>query len=217
MASRAKSAATLPSRDADTTAMSVSGGQPAGATRPPSGGATVTRRSSPSPAGPAMHRARRVWPGAVTNKIPSGDADATPSCPVCGRGFHPGRVNQNYCSSGCRKQAWRRRHQTPIVPVLVPAKGRSRREATVYECGSCGTRAVGDQRCDDCGTWMCRVGPGGLCPHCDEPVAVSDLLDTDAVAMPDTPASRETPRKPPSRPTVSAPAGRPATTTRRQP
>ena len=136
----------------------------------------------------------------MTNKIPSGDADATPSCPVCGRWVPPRSVvNQNYCSSGCRKQAWRRRHQTPIVPVLVPAKGRSRREATVYECGSCGTRAVGDQRCDDCGTWMCRVGPGGLCPHCDEPVAVSDLLDTDAVATPDTPASRETPRKPPSR------------------
>jgi len=25
-------------------------------------------------------------------------------------------------------------------------------------------------------TFMRRVGPGGNCPHCDEPVAITDLL-----------------------------------------
>ena len=29
----------------------------------------------------------------------------------------------------------------------------------------------------DCSTWMSRVGIGGCCPHCDEPVAVAELVD----------------------------------------
>jgi hypothetical protein len=220
--SRAKSPAKTPSRDANATAVPVPGRQPAGAARPPSSrGPTATRRSSPPPADSPPNRvpgvSRAPAPVPVTHEIPSRDANATPSCPVCGRGFHPDRVNQNYCSPGCRKQAWRRRHQTPIVPVLVPPKGRSRREVTVYECGSCGARAVGDQRCDDCGTWMGRVGPGGRCPNCDDPVAVSDLLDTGAMSAPVPQTNRETLTKPPRRPTVSVPAGRPDTTTRRQP
>jgi DNA polymerase II large subunit len=46
---------------------------------------------------------------------------------------------------------------------------------TVYEC-DCGARAVGRQRCTECGTFMRRVGIGGACPHCDEPVAVVELV-----------------------------------------
>jgi hypothetical protein len=188
MTSPAKSQAQPSSRDVDATQMQVPG------------------RSAIGAPGPAP----------VTGEIPSLDANATPSCPLCGRGFHPGRVGQNYCSRGCRKQAWRRRKQTPLVPVLVPAKGRSRREVTVYECGSCGVRAVGNQRCDDCGTWMGRVGLGGLCPHCDGPVAVSDLLDTDAMAPPVASAGRET-LTTQRRPTVSVPARRSDTTKGKQP
>jgi DNA-directed RNA polymerase subunit RPC12/RpoP len=56
----------------------------------------------------------------------------------------------------------------------VPA-ARSRREHTVYECGDCGQRLLGEQRCGDCATFARRVGPGGPCPHCSEPVAVDDL------------------------------------------
>ncbi len=51
-----------------------------------------------------------------------------------------------------------------------------RRPITVYECGTCGLRAVADQRCEPCGTFMHRVGIGGACPGCDEPVTVADLL-----------------------------------------
>jgi len=37
---------------------------------------------------------------------------------------------------------------------------------------------IGQQRSDDCGTFCVRIGPGGTCPHCDEPVAIDDLTAT---------------------------------------
>lgn len=36
-------------------------------------------------------------------------------------------------------------------------------------------RYLGAQYCPDCQTFCRRVGPGGLCPQCDEPVAYVDL------------------------------------------
>jgi len=48
----------------------------------------------------------------------------------------------------------------------------------VYECPSCFNRSLGDQRCPDCNLFSQRIGPGGPCPHCDEPVAISDLTTT---------------------------------------
>ena len=61
------------------------------------------------------------------------------------------------------------------------ASCRPRRPITVYECDGCGARAVGQQRCEDCGTFMRKLGLGGPCPHCDEPVAVVELLDQEVV------------------------------------
>ena len=96
------------------------------------------------------------------------------ACSLCGRGFRPvGR--RRFCSDACRQAAWRRRR--PVVPVAsVPS--RTPRPGTIYECPACETRYLGEQRCPDCGVFCRRVGPGGLCPHCDEPIAVSDLLLT---------------------------------------
>ena len=37
-------------------------------------------------------------------------------------------------------------------------------------------RYLGTQRCEDCNTWCRRLGPGGPCPHCDDLVAVQDLV-----------------------------------------
>lgn len=92
-------------------------------------------------------------------------------CPSCGAPFPPsGR--RRFCSDACRQAAWRRRHPPPL-PVL-PA--RSSRTTSVYECLDCGARFLGTQRCPDCQRFCRRVGPGGLCPHCDEPVALADLL-----------------------------------------
>jgi predicted nucleic acid-binding Zn ribbon protein len=95
----------------------------------------------------------------------------TIACPICGQPFTPlGR--QRVCSAACRQAAWRRRQGAPRSSLPF----RAARAATVYECPSCDTRYLGVQRCSDCGVFCRRVGPGGLCPHCDEPVTVTDLL-----------------------------------------
>lgn len=144
-------------------------------------------------------------------KTPWRDDTATTLCPVCQRLFAPwGRAR--YCSDGCRKRAWRLRHQPPPVPPpIVPAPGRSRRPITVYECSSCGIRALGQQRCDECGSFMGRVGIGGLCPECEAPVAVNDLLDPELTAAAPAPTARHR-TTPTFRPD---PTGRPAATRRR--
>ena len=46
---------------------------------------------------------------------------------------------------------------------------------TVYECPDCAARYLGQQRCADCNTFCRRIGAGGFCPHCDEPVALDEL------------------------------------------
>ena len=95
----------------------------------------------------------------------------TIACPVCGRSFAPVR-RQRVCSAACRQAAWRQRQPTALPSVPT----RTIRVATVYQCPSCETRFLGQQRCPDCHLFCRRVGPGGLCPHCDEPVALADLL-----------------------------------------
>lgn len=95
-------------------------------------------------------------------------------CPVCQQRFIP-RGRQRVCSAACRQAAWRRHHPTAVATVgAVPE--RVTRATTVYECPSCEARFLGVQRCADCGVFCRRIGPGGPCPHCDEPVALADLL-----------------------------------------
>ncbi len=92
-------------------------------------------------------------------------------CPVCDHAFHP-HGRQRVCSSACRQALWRQRHPTPgpEVPARSPVA------QTVYECPTCATRLLGEQRCPDCQVFCRRIGPGAACPHCEEPVAVIDLL-----------------------------------------
>jgi hypothetical protein len=112
--------------------------------------------------------------------IPSRNDGVTTTCPICGQPFTPmGR--QQVCSAACRQTVWRRRHAPR--PMAIPP--RTPRAATIYECPACETRYLGQQRCPNCGVFCRRVGPGGSCPHCDEPVAIADLLATD-----DSPAER---------------------------
>ena len=104
--------------------------------------------------------------------FPSRNDDVTIACPNCGHRFQPsGR--RRFCSDACRQAAWRARQ--PVAPV-VPIPPRSPRPATVYECPACETRSLGEQRCPECHLFCRRVGPGGACPHCDEPVALVDLF-----------------------------------------
>jgi len=96
------------------------------------------------------------------------------TCPVCGAGFSRIR-RQRFCSPACRQAAFRARSQPP--PVEVPPVPATRRtQVTVYECGQCEQRYLGQQWCSDCNRPCTRIGLGGTCPHCDEPVAVDDLL-----------------------------------------
>jgi hypothetical protein len=81
----------------------------------------------------------------------------------------------------------------------------------VYECAACGTRALGDQRCADCATFMRKIGIGANCPSCFEPVAVTDLLD-EHTALSVQPAARPATRRPRNAgtaPTATAKGGRP--------
>lgn len=96
----------------------------------------------------------------------------TTRCAMCGVVFEPvGR--QRFCGAACRQRAWRRRHPQ-AEPMAIPAPGG--RLPIVYVCTECDTRYLGEQRCPECQRFCKRVGPGGACPHCDEPVAVADLI-----------------------------------------
>lgn len=123
-------------------------------------------------------------PPPITPPIPSRDDQGTTRCPVCEHRFTPtGR--QAYCSTTCRKTAFRRRHQQPRATITVPAN-RPRRQITIYECPDCGERLLGEQRCQDCHTFARRIGIGGSCPSCDAPVAITDLIDHTTTITPAT-------------------------------
>jgi len=97
-------------------------------------------------------------------------------CAACSQTFPPtGRAR--WCSNACRQAAWRRRHRAPTAPgAELPPPTSPARDTTVYECPNCDARYLGQQYCDDCHTFCRRLGRGGLCPHCDQPVAVPDLV-----------------------------------------
>ena len=81
------------------------------------------------------------------------------TCPLCQHAFTPvGR--KKYCSAARRAAAYRRRWDNAQPAIAVP-KAQPRRPITVCGCDGCGARAVGDQRCESCGSFMRRVGIGG--------------------------------------------------------
>jgi hypothetical protein len=104
---------------------------------------------------------------------PVRDDHATITCALCGRSFVP-KGRQRHCTTLCRQRAWRRVHAAPQPPAARMVKA-----TIVYECDGCGNRYLGIQRCEDCNTFARKVGPGGCCPHCQEPVALADLTQPD--------------------------------------
>ncbi|KJF18785.1 MULTISPECIES: hypothetical protein [Acidithrix] len=110
----------------------------------------------------------------MEDKIPLGNAMATPVCHYCGNAI-TGTKPRIYCSDRCRVNAWKLRNRNK-VPIAKLPKGNKRKDCTVYECPQCETRYLGVQRCDDCGLFCKKVGTGGLCPSCDEVVAFIDLI-----------------------------------------
>jgi len=105
--------------------------------------------------------------------MPSRNGSVTDVCWACG-GPLSGRALR-WCSEACRQAGWRQRHQSaPTSPPLPP--GRPRRDTTVYECPDCQARLLGTQYCQDCLTFCRRLGSGGLCPCCDEPITFDELI-----------------------------------------
>ncbi|MGH9155425.1 MAG: hypothetical protein ACRD1K_06210 [Acidimicrobiales bacterium] len=106
-------------------------------------------------------------------ELPLRYASVTPRCGFCGAVLVGGRARL-FCDGVCRQAAYRRRHQP--APELVKLPVVRPKESTVYECDGCGERFVGTQRCEGCNRFARRVGRGGHCPSCDEPVAIVELL-----------------------------------------
>jgi hypothetical protein len=108
---------------------------------------------------------------------PSRHDSVTITCPACGRPFVPvGR--QRWCSEACRAAGYRRRKQAASPPVVLPTP-KPRRPHTVYECDRCGTRSIGEQRCDECGRSPAGSASEETARECDEPVAVIELVGPD--------------------------------------
>jgi hypothetical protein len=107
---------------------------------------------------------------------PSSDGSVTARrCLTCQQPLSDGRTDRRFCSATCRQTAYRRRRSGTTDQLPAPL-GRSRRENTIYACGECDQRYLAEQWCPDCNRPCRRVGPGGRCPSCDEPVTVEDLL-----------------------------------------
>ncbi len=99
------------------------------------------------------------------------------SCPICAAPL-PGRADQRYCGPRCRQRAYRTRLTSLATPPSPqPIAARTRRELTVYECSDCGQRLAGEQWCPDCNRPCRRIGPGGTCPSCGDPVTITELIE----------------------------------------
>lgn len=92
-------------------------------------------------------------------------------CPICGRQYSSRRAR--YCSGACRMRALRRRRHYAALTPTAPTSPAQLEWPSVYECPLCKRRRVGDHECNRFGQ---RLGLGGLCPHCNRPVLITDLV-----------------------------------------
>ena len=102
------------------------------------------------------------------------------ACPACGG--TPPSTRSVYCKPACKQRAFRLRHQ----PLMRVDTGELRRDLqrrrtlvahTLYECGQCGERSLGERRCQECGLFSHALGLAGTCPSCDEPILLTELLE----------------------------------------
>jgi hypothetical protein len=96
-------------------------------------------------------------------------------CPTCGSRFRRVR-RQRYCCPACKQAAWRARRRPLAPPDTTLAAPARRRDVTVYTCPDCEERYLGQQWCYECNRPCTRTGIGGLCPACEHPIAVEELL-----------------------------------------
>ncbi|MBV9914066.1 MAG: hypothetical protein JOZ93_15915 [Sinobacteraceae bacterium] len=114
----------------------------------------------------------------------SADGHPRPACPVCDRPLRSPR--STYCTDACRQRAFRLRHA--VLPTVDERQLRAelRRRGglvahTLYECGRCGERLVGERRCPDCHVFGRAIGLGGRCHACDQPLLLAELLDLEVL------------------------------------
>lgn len=107
---------------------------------------------------------------------PPRNGSVTDGCCVVCEGPLPAGRPRTTCSDRCRQAWWRRRHQRPATAPEALPEARPARAGTVYECPACETRLLGEQRCE-CGSFMRRLGRGGLCPDCEVPITVEELME----------------------------------------
>ena len=110
----------------------------------------------------------------------NGSRQLTAGCPVCAAPRPSARAR--YCSATCRQRAYRSRQLAAALPDLAQLTRELRRlrqllAHTIYACPSCDQRLLGERRCDECNRFCQSLGLGGDCPHCDEPVLLTELLD----------------------------------------
>ncbi len=113
----------------------------------------------------------------------SRDASFAPGsrrCIVCNLQISTPR-GRHYCSSACRNKAWRRRRDQRLFRSDTNVPGQPSWLA-IYVCPNCKRRLVGAHRCPDCNIFGSRLGLGGRCPHCQEPVLLTDLASNGADA-----------------------------------
>ena len=101
-------------------------------------------------------------------------------CPLCAAPLPSRRAR--YCSAACKQRAYRLRQAAGTAPDPRTLAGELKRlqalvAHTVYECPTCGARYLGVQRCPDCQHFCRALGLGGACPHCDEVLLATELLD----------------------------------------
>jgi hypothetical protein len=105
------------------------------------------------------------------------DDQATTLCECCGTAFAASR--RRYCSEVCRRLAFQARYAHPpkahLAHIFV--------EGTVYYCPECEARYYGVERCLACDRICRSLGIGGICPCCDAPVAIQDLMGREMTVL----------------------------------
>lgn len=104
---------------------------------------------------------------------------ASRGCLLCGGPTRSARAA--YCDDACKQRAFRLRHQSLTSVDLDQLRRDLQRRRTlvahtIYECSTCGERALGERRCQECGLFGRAVGLGGTCPGCDETLLLTELL-----------------------------------------
>ena len=56
--------------------------------------------------------------------------------------------------------------------------------SVLYQCPECEQRYLDERRCADCQLFCQRLEVGGTGPHCEEPVAITDLAHEEATMAP---------------------------------